>query len=374
MDKQELFENVVKVCSNRNFHDLPISKDILRLVSKIHLIENGQEVPIISSANSGQGNIPAVFSLLKTLGKHIQGIDVDAASFSSKVNLNDYESLSDWIVSNFGETNAICRVLGSCHQSLINLTLSTLKSKLTKMNPKLNLKDHRGNWHIFIKMTTDETSGRLKSLSSIHKRGEIAYERSEDGGDHIQYFVFEWSIETIYDVTTTSTTGNERLPIELKAIDLKIENIRYDDPALMNNSNQNNGSNSASVGGMDRLQVGKNYARILSDLFLNRVQSITASSHDETSLNHDDAPIRSSRGLRILLVSVVSVLLLYFYFANSTPFDNIHNVRGNDVGQAEQHQESSSGIVKSESAASSSASAMPTTPNASPSVVIPTRN
>jgi hypothetical protein len=157
----------------KSFPQVPVSKDILRLYKKIRIFKNEIEI------NKDTGHIYS--SLLEPLGRELQPKEQEKNSlelFNEKVNLNDYETLSVYLMEVYHDYETMLQLLKLCNQSLVLIIARRLKVWFSSKD--LYFKDVRGSWFIDI-LLTDEDQGVL------HKRKEICYKKLKNG-DHFPLF------------------------------------------------------------------------------------------------------------------------------------------------------------------------------------------
>jgi hypothetical protein len=164
------------------FPQVPVSKDILRLYKKIRIFKNELEIENMDYSS--------IYScLLVHLGEILQPKEQEMNSmelFQEKVNLNDYETLSVYLMEVYHDYDSMLQLLKLCNQSLVLIIARRLK--LWFSSKDLYFKDVRGSW--FIDILLKESNQHVV----LHKRKEICYKKLKNG-DHfplyqIGYFSF----------------------------------------------------------------------------------------------------------------------------------------------------------------------------------------
>jgi hypothetical protein len=91
--------------------------------------------------------------------------------FNKKVNLDDHTTLTDFLISKFGENSPLSKILKLTHQTIIITWLGYL-GELALNSYGYRLKDLKGSWFVHLKRYYNKKL-KCNVLSVTHKRSEI---------------------------------------------------------------------------------------------------------------------------------------------------------------------------------------------------------
>lgn len=257
MKIDDCYTDVRRLSTDKELKDLAVSKDIYRLARKVrihevpeHLFDMENEtsrarqeslvksLPHLTVAAS-HGRTPYIpdedvkiidyidnikeaeqidvlYALMSALVKELQPDTemLDAETFAERINLNDHTTMTSYLSDDIGENSFLVRVLKSCHQTIIARLLHRLR------DDELTFKDVRGSWRILIRFSKNPDTGALSHLSTIHRRREQMYLRSDDGFNFTNMYQFEWEVESHYALTDEAVVNN----VEMRLLGIHFAN------------------------------------------------------------------------------------------------------------------------------------------------------
>lgn len=209
--------------------ELPIAKDLPRLVRKVSMFEGFstrlnsdsqqveleddsalKQVPLESQSNDQS---VLVFNLLSVLCERLNGTSFPLYEvYSSQVSLTQPETLNNFLNLFLGEGNILTKILKVIQQNVVLALLVKLKDELKK--EQVLCKDVQGAWKIRIHFPTEHSDDELHchKVCVAHRRAEQVYEKVMDEKSgrtlkNIMLFKFEWELcfyfntdGSIYDV------------------------------------------------------------------------------------------------------------------------------------------------------------------------------
>lgn len=204
----------------KDLMNLPVSCDLVRLCRKFTIMETVDETPQkIEFADTSNDPLDKVlYSLLHmisdklftdpALGDEKRPDKDDLSLFQKEVNMQVFETLTNYILMRFGEKSRVIRVLKSCNQSFVIATLTFLR--LALMNQKLMFKDCRGEW--YLELWTNKNG----KPTVVQRRKEQVF-RFGNNGVPVNTFRFEWDVSIEFDSLMCKSIT--RIEIRLLQID-----------------------------------------------------------------------------------------------------------------------------------------------------------
>lgn len=203
--EMEKVANALREVYKKDIMNLPVSCDLVRLCRKFSILD-------YSSANSRYEKVPftedstndpsdkVIYALLHKISEKLYCVppleeekvpdNDDLETFKKEVNLQVFETLTNYIINRFGEKSRVIRILKSCNQSFVIATLVHLRNAL--MQKQIMFKDCRGEWHLEVKTCPNGKP------SVVQRRKEQVFKLTDSGLPKNMYR-FEWEVQIEFD-------------------------------------------------------------------------------------------------------------------------------------------------------------------------------
>jgi len=225
----EKVANALHEVYKKDIMNLPVSCDLVRLCRKFSLLDFTQESSRyekikFTDDSATDPSDKVIFNLLHKISEKLyseippngdqekapvpvaDGADLE--HFRKEVNLQVFETLTNYIIARFGEHSRVVRILKSCNQSFVIATLVHLRYAL--MQKQIMFKDCRGEWYLEVK-----TCPQGKP-SVVQRRKEQVFKLA-DSGLPKNLYRFEWEVQIEFDSSAVKAVNN--VSIRLLGID-----------------------------------------------------------------------------------------------------------------------------------------------------------